>query len=135
MLLTNKQMLYCPSRRPQWADWRWKVFPLCLCTLWLYRMTSFVSCCARIVDQSDRLYCMTKQMSRRDNLNTKYFWTFLSSHLKPEFIVYCKNNHIYLYIMFIHTKTHPRELSCLCWIMHLPIFINLILKIRHCMKM
>ena len=32
--------------------WRWKVFPLCLCTLWIYRMTSLVSCCARIVNQN-----------------------------------------------------------------------------------
>ena len=31
--------------------WRWKEFPLCLCTLWIYRMTSLVSCCARIVNQ------------------------------------------------------------------------------------
>jgi hypothetical protein len=26
--------------------------PLCLCTLWIYRMTSLVSCCARIVNQN-----------------------------------------------------------------------------------
>ena len=32
--------------------WRWKVFPLCLCTLWIYRMTSLISCCVRIVNQN-----------------------------------------------------------------------------------
>ena len=32
--------------------WRWKEFPLCLCTPWIYRMTSLVSCCARIVNQN-----------------------------------------------------------------------------------
>jgi hypothetical protein len=31
---------------------RWKEFPLCLCTLWIYRMTSLVSCCTRIVKQN-----------------------------------------------------------------------------------
>ena len=31
---------------------KFKRFPLCLCMLWIYRMTSLVSCCARIVNQN-----------------------------------------------------------------------------------
>jgi hypothetical protein len=42
--------------------WRWKVFPQCLCTLWIYKMTSLVSCCARIVNQNK--WSTLLQMSR-----------------------------------------------------------------------
>jgi hypothetical protein len=60
--------------------WSLKEFPLCLCTLWICRMTSLVSCCARIVNQNK----WSTLLHDRADVKTRYVvfeWKWISEGL------------------------------------------------------
>jgi hypothetical protein len=60
--------------------YRWKVFPRCLCTLWIYRMTSLVSCCAIIVNQNKWRTSLRERADVTTRYNKYFVWN-ISWHL------------------------------------------------------